>query len=372
MEPRPIRLFDPGAAWTPILQRVQAALADLVAGGIFIDGDPVASFERAVEQRLGIAHAVGCANGTSALQLALIAGGIEPGDEVITVANTYYATAHAIRAVGAVPVFVEIDAKSAQMDCVAAAQAVTPRTAAILPVHLYGWPAPSRALRALADARDLLLVEDAAHAFGGGPHGRAYGSLADFACFSFYPTKTLGALGDAGLVATPHADAAARARSLRYFGDDSRTKFDPNALHAKLDTLQATLLSLRLERFDADKAGRAERAAIYAARFADTAVDRVVGATDDACPYVYPVRVPARDRFLATLRSYGIHAGVHYATDLHREPEFGGASAGTLPITERHNARVVSLPVYSELPLDDVHRVADAVLASLCAAQPTR
>lgn len=361
---RPIRIFDPGAAWRPMIGDVHAALEAFIHDGVFIDGDAVARFERAVAARIGLAHAVGCGSGTNAIQLALMANGIGRGDEVITVANTYYATARAIRAAGATPVFVEIDTRTAQIDPRAAADAITPRTAALLAVHLYGWPAPSDALRALADRRGIALIEDVAHGFGGGVAGCGLGATADVACFSFYPTKTLGALGDAGMLVTPHADVAARARRLRYFADATRTAFEPDALHTKLDALQATLLQLRLARIDDDRARRIERAAIYRAAFAPAGLDIPVVDEPIACPYVFPLRVADRERFLAELRTAAVHAGVHYPTDLHTRPEFGGAAPGRLPATERHNARVVSLPVYAELPLDDVHRVVDAVLAA--------
>jgi len=361
----PIRIFDPRAILEPRLDALTHRFAEFIRSSVYVDGEFVERFEAAAGRRVGLPFAIGTGSGTAALTLALKAAKIGAGDEVVTVANTYYATARAVREAGATPVFVDVDARTAQMDPARVEAAITPRTAAILPVHLYGWPAPSGALREIADRHRIVLVEDGAHAFGGGPPGRGYGHLADFACFSFYPTKALGALGDAGLVATPHRDAADAIRRLRYFADETRTRFEPEGLHAKLDALQAALLLVLLEDYDVLKAARAERARAYQERLQPIA-GRLLALTDpDPCPYVFPLRVPDRTAFLEAMRSAGIQAGVHYSVNLHQLEEFGGAPPGSLPATEALNDEIVSLPVHPGVTLDDVSHVCENVLARL-------
>lgn len=346
-----------------LVAELQARLGEFLREGAFIDGPWVERFESAAAERLGLSHAVGCANGTAALQLALRAARVGAGDEVITQANTYYATAWAIRSVGARPVFAEIDRSTGQIDAGRARALVGPRTRALLPVHLYGWAAPEAELRAISDRHGLALIVDAAHAFGSGPAGARLGRLADFVCCSFYPTKPLGAFGDAGLVATPGGEAAAELRRLRYFADASRSHFDPEALHVRLDALQAALLLVVLERFDELAARRRANARRYQARFGG-APELLLGLPgDEPCPYVFPIRVPDRGALLAACAARGIVLGVHHAIDLHRLPEFGGAPPGSLPRTEAHNASVTSLPVHPGLDEAEVDRVADQVLA---------
>jgi len=359
----PIRIFDPRAILEPRLDSLTRGFAEFIRSAVYVDGDFVSRFEAAAGARVGLPFAVGTGSGTTALMLALKAAGIGAGDEVVTVANTYYATTRAVRDVGATPVFVDVEGRTAQMDPTRVEAAITPRTAAILPVHLYGWPAPSQALREIADRHGLVLVEDGAHAFGGGPPGRGYGHLADFACFSFYPTKSLGALGDAGLVATPHREAAETIRRLRYFADETRTRFEPEGLHTKLDALQAALLLVVLDDHDALKAARAERARAYVEGLRSIRRGLLDLTDPDPCPYVFPLRVADRRGFLEAMRSVDIHPGVHYSVNLHQLPEFGGAPPGSLPDTEALNDEIVSLPVHPGVTLDDVRYVCERVLA---------
>lgn len=362
MRRKPIPLFQPAGTYRPLIPRLKGVLETFLRKGVFIGGEYVEQLEEAVRVRLGVAHAVGCGSGTSALELALQAAGIGPGDEVVTVADTYYATAYAVRSVGARPVFADILQGGPHLDPVRATAALTAKTRAILAVELYGWRGPGEALREIADDHGVLLIEDCAHAFHAGPPGKAAGSLADFACYSFYPTKTLGALGDAGLVAAREPEAAERLRRLRYFADASRTRFLAGARHARLDALQAAVLLTVLEGFDDLLAARRRLAALYAHRLSERP-DLLLDLEDPLpSPYVFPIRVRNREALLPAMRERGIHLGVHYATDLHRLEEFGGAHAGSLPRTESHNASVVSLPVYPQLSEADAHFICDEIL----------
>lgn len=348
----------------PRVDALAGRFREFVERGVYIDGDYVEQLEQVVCRRIGMPHAVGCANGTAALTLALKACDIGPGDSVVTVANTYYATARAIHDVGAVPIFADIDPLNAQMDPVAVNAAIRSDTRAILSVHLYGDPAPGMPLRQIADARGLALIEDCAHAFGAGMPGAGYGSMADFACFSFYPTKTLGALGDAGIVTTHDAQAAERMRRLRYFSDTSRTHFDRLAIHAKLDALQAAILLVLMDDLDEWIRSRRQNADYYRMSFKQLGANptRMLPGVPDAAPYVFPMRVDDRVDFLKFMNGRRIHPGIHYSVNLHTLPEFGSAPLGMLPKTESHNASVISLPVYPSLTSSDRARVAECTL----------
>ncbi|MBI3817279.1 MAG: DegT/DnrJ/EryC1/StrS family aminotransferase [Planctomycetes bacterium] len=363
MKQSPIRCFAPRETLAPRMEALAARFREFIEGGVYIDGDWVEKFESAVSSRVGMPHAVGCCSGTAALTLAMKACGIGRGDTVITVANTYYATARAIVDAGAAPIFVDIDPATGQMDPRLAADAILNTTKAILPVHLYGYPAPSAELRKIADARGLALIEDCAHAFGAGRADAAYGSAADFACFSFYPTKTLGAVGDAGLVCARDASAADAIRRFRYFSDADRLKFDRNAIHAKLDAFQAAILLVLLSDVDALVAERRRHAAFYRAALGSNV--HLYSDADDASPYVFAMRIPDRARFIETMQKENIFPGIHYSTQLHQFDEFGGAREGTLPLAESHNREIVSLPVYPGLGAANATRVADAAARSL-------
>lgn len=340
------------------LRATEAFLRD----GQYIDGPYVQRFEQEVTEYLGGGHAVGVASGTHALQLALSMAGVGPEDEVITVANTYYATAWAIKAVGARPVFCDIRYDNALIDPEHIEQLITPRTRAIVPVHLYGFAAPMADIRQISSRRGLQVIEDCAQAFGSSDGDTAIGARSEYACFSFYPTKSLGAFGDAGMIVTHTRDQADVLRERRYFSNGSRTAFDGSAQHARLDAIQACLLSVNLRYMPEVSQHRREMATIYRARLSDRFDCLEEVSLDHITPYVCPIRVADREQLLLRMREQDIPLQVHYSTNLHHLDEFGGDTNHHLEATERHNGEVISLPVHPSLNAEDAHRICDVIL----------
>ena len=248
---------SPAAQYRAHQAEIKAAIARVLDSGFFVLGEEVEKFERAFAQYCGVAHGVGVASGTDALELAMRALGIGPGDEVITVSHTAVATAAAVLACGATPVLVDVEDAYYTLDPAKIAAAITPRTKAIVPVHLYGQAADMDAILALARPRGLRVIEDCAQCTGGRYGARRLGSLGDIACFSFYPTKNLGAIGDGGIVVTSDADLAARVRRLRQYGWDETRKTHEIGRNSRLDPIQAAILSVKLPHLDADNARRA-------------------------------------------------------------------------------------------------------------------
>jgi dTDP-4-amino-4,6-dideoxygalactose transaminase len=355
--------------YSEFVTELRQAVDVFLREGQYIDGPFVESFEQQLVTFLGGGHAVGCGSGTHALQLALMAAECE-GKEVITVGNTYYATLWAIRQAGARPVFCEVCQQNGLLDPDRLEDCVTARARAVLPVHLYGVPAPLQGICQVAERHGLVVIEDCAHAFGSSYQGQRLGAAADYACFSFYPTKSFGAFGDAGAVVTRWPEQAQRMRALRYFSNADRTVFDPNALHVRLDALQACLLSVNLRHFGTIEQRRRRLSDLYRERLAEkvTCLPAVFGT--EITPYVFPILVPSRDNFLARLRHRGIRLQVHYPTNLHWLPEFGALPPGSLPYTERHNAQVLSLPVHPALREEEVETLCDAILECLWAGGP--
>lgn len=344
---------------------LSAAFEKVLSRGRFILDEAVASFERDFAAFADARFGVGCANGTDALTLALRALGVGPGDEVITVSMTCAPTATGIVRSGAVPVFVDVAEPALTMDPSALEAAITPRTKAIVPVHLYGRPADMPAIRAVADARGLLVVEDCAQAHGASLGGRSAGRFGHAASWSFYPTKNLGALGDGGLVTTDDAAVAERLRRLRVYGYVGRNDAREIGMNSRLDELQAAFLSERLKRLSEGNARRAALAARYGARLGGDGRVRVPPTAAGAVPshHLYVVRVGDRDGVRARLEARGVGTDVHYQNAVHQQPAFEGYPRGPLPVTERAVAEILSLPLYPELRDEEADRVAEALLA---------
>jgi dTDP-4-amino-4,6-dideoxygalactose transaminase len=328
----------------------------------------VGLFEREFADFCGAAHGCAVANGTDALHLSLRAYGIGPGDEVITVANTFIATGEAILLVGAKPVFVDVDDSTFTMDPSRLEAAITPRTKLILPVHLYGHPADMTAIDAIARAHGLRVLEDAAQAHGAAWRGRRAGALGHAACFSFYPGKNLGAYGDAGMVTSSDADFIARVRQIANHGAGTG-KYDNVVLgtNSRLDTVQAAVLRVKLRHLEGWNEERRARAIAYG-----KALEGLPGVTlprekDGARSawHLFTIRAPRRDALQAHLRSGGIATAVHYPRPIHLQPAMApaGGRAGDLPVSERLSREVLCLPLYPELPLPDVERIAGDVRA---------
>lgn len=348
---------DPGRAARAEFDDLTAALRRVAQRGRFILAEEVRAFEAEFAVVCGLEHAVGVATGTDAIELALRALDIGPGDEVVTQANTCVPTIAAIARAGAVPVLCDADAMGA-MDPTSAAAAISPTTRALVPVHLYGHCADMAQLCALARERQLHVIEDCAHAVGAAIDGRPAGSFGALACFSFYPTKQLAALGDAGIVTTADARLAERVRALRSYGDR-----EPG-VNSRMDELQAAFLRARLTRLDAEHARREALAFRYDEALAGgpvTPLPRHPGHRHAL--HLYVVEVAQRDAFRAALARTGIATGVHYSPALHGQPAWRGVvrTPVPLPVAERLANRVVSLPLFPMLHDAEQAAVLEAV-----------
>lgn len=368
MEATAVPFVDFGAVHATMADDLRAAFERVLASGTFVGGDEVARFEHQLAAHLGVRHAVGVGSGTAALQLALVAAGIGPGDEVVIPANTFFATAEAVVAAGASPVLADVDEDTALLDADAAAAAITRRTAAIVMVHLYGQPADARRLAPLARARGLFVLEDAAQALGSALDGRPAGTLADAAAFSFYPSKNLGALGEAGAVTTDDTTLAKRIELLRSHGEGPRYVHRVAGLNERLDALQAAFLSVKLAHLEEDQAARDAAAGRYHGRLADLGPVRLLRETAGArhVHHLLVVRVPQRDRVLGSLRRGGIMAQVHYPAPIHLQPACPHLGRpGQFPVAERLAASVLSLPLFPRMTTAQVDGVCDALARSL-------
>jgi len=348
--------------WLEIGDELRAALERVLASGHFILGPEVARFEAAFAGYCGTAAAVGVASGTDALMLALAAAGVGNGDEVITTTLTSGATATAIARTGATPVLVDVDPVTLNLDVTAVEAAIGPRTRALLPVHLYGRPAPMARLRSLCLERGLRLIEDCAQAVGATSDAGRAGSVGDLGCFSFYPTKNLGAYGDGGMVVSSAPELINQLRLLRTYGWEPRDFSLTLGFNSRLDELQAALLAVKLEHLEAWNRRRSELAARYGAGLAH--VEGVSAPTPDPGHvwHLYVVRVAHRDRVRECLTELGVSTGIHYPIPLHRQPAFAEFGEGrSFPNAEAACVEILSLPMYPQLRDDEVDRVVEAV-----------
>ena len=342
---------------------IDAAIAEVVARQEFVNGTSVAAFTTQWLAALGADHGAACANGTVAISLALQALGIGPGDEVITTAHTFFATVEAICAVGATPVFADIDRATYTLDLASAK--ISPRTRAILPVHLYGTSADMDAVLAFAASHKLKVIEDTAQAHLATWDGRALGTLGDAGTFSFYPGKNLGAYGDAGFMVAREAAVARTAAKLADHGRESKYTHDVVGENNRMDEIQAAVLSVKLRHLPAWTERRRSLAKRYDARLKTGDFKVITPYAKAASVYhLYVVEVANRERTLAHLQTAGIGAGVHYPVPLHLQPALAGwTSAGPLPQTEQAAARVMSLPLCADLTDTELDRVCDTFLA---------
>jgi dTDP-4-amino-4,6-dideoxygalactose transaminase len=366
MSDQPVPMVDLKAQFARIQEELAPALEHVLRSAQFIRGEDCGRLEEEFAAYCGAAHACGVANGTDALILALRAYGVGPGDEVVTVANTFIATGEAILLNGARPVFVDVDEETYTMDVRQLEAAITPRTKVVLPVHLYGHPADMEAIVAVAERHRLPVLEDAAQAHGALVGGQRAGSLGHAACFSFYPGKNLGAYGDAGMVTSSDAAFLDRVRRMANHGGGT-DKYDNVVLgtNSRLDTLQAAVLRVKLRHLDAWDAERRQRVRAY-----DAALDGIPGvvtprerAGSQSAWHLYTVRLERRDAVQAHLKSKGIATAVHYPRPIHLQPAMAsaGGRVGDLPVSERLSNEVLSLPLYPELPLATVERIAEEV-----------
>lgn len=362
----PVRMFDYRQQLAAIRSEILAAVAEVLDSGQLVLGPRVKRFEENFSRWLGsTGESIGVGNGTDAIALALKALGVGTGDEVITVANTAIPTVSAIRMTGATPVFCDVHADTLLMNVDDVAQRITPRTRAMVPVHLFGNAVELDALVALAQQHRLHVVEDCAQSTGTKYHGSSTGMRGDVACFSFYPTKNLGAYGDGGLCYTPNAELAATLRRLRFYGCGQTYYAEQEGVNSRLDELHAAMLDVKLQYLDAWIARRREIAAIYDSLLGDTVWRPRVAPHVEHSYHLYVIGVERRDQLIAALKADGIACGIHYPTPIHlmRGYAFLGYAAGSLPVTEHAASRILSLPCYPELSDDEVQRVAERIVA---------
>ena len=369
MTRKPIPLVDLKAQYLSIRGEIDEAIARVLSRTSFILGEEVAAFERDFASFCGASQCIGVGNGTDALTLALQAVGVGPGHEVITVPFTFIATAEAISALGAKPVFVDIRPDTLLMDVAKVAGAITSRTRAIVPVHLYGQMVDMDPLLELARSHDIAVVEDAAQAHGALYRGRPAGSVGRISAFSFYPGKNLGAYGDAGAVVTSDPDLAGWVRKARDHGRTSKYEHDFEGRNSRMDGIQGAVLAVKLRHLSRWNEQRRELATAY-----DRALREVAGVVPitradygvSAC-HLYVVRVAKRDQLLAALRDAGVEAGAHYPVPLHLQKAYVrlGIPVGRLPNAESASRDVLSLPLYPELSAADVGVATSALLSAL-------
>lgn len=333
----------------------------------YILGDEVRTFEEEFAEFCGASYCVGVDSGLSALELCLRVYGIGPGDEVITASNTFIATAMAISATGATPVLVDPREDDFCLDPALLVEAITPRTRAIIPVHLYGQPCQMEAILQIASHHELVVIEDAAQAHGARLGGKRAGTLGDAAAFSFYPAKNLGAAGDGGAIVTSSAHVAQQARLLANYGQRTKNQHELVGGNNRLDTLQAALLRVKLRRLDEWNRKRRAHADLYAELLADVDVSRPsTRAGAEHVWHLYVVGVDDRTRVQQELRERGIVTGLHYPTPIHLQPAYRhlGHREGDFPVAERLAKRVLSLPMFPELAAEQIAYVCDALAAS--------
>lgn len=361
---RRIPLVDLQAQYETIAPEIDDALRRVLQAQSFINGKETAAFEDEFASASEAGSCIGVSNGTSAIELALLALGIGPGDEVVTVSHTFFATVGAIARVGATPVFVDIDPESWTMDPTQVANAVGPKTKAIVPVHLYGHPADVPAIAAAAPG--IPIIEDAAQAHLALYHGAAVGTIGAAATFSFYPGKNLGAYGDAGAVITQDPELAANMKALRDHGRMAGAKYEHDRFGSnwRMDEFQAAVLRVKLPRLRAWTEARQEIASSYETMLADEDLKmQTVKPWAEHVRHLFVLCHPQRDRLLAELKEHGIDGGIHYPVPVHlqpallKRPETWRRGSDSLDVTEEVTSTCFSLPLYPELSPEDVERI---------------
>lgn len=351
-----------------IADEIETATLRVLNSGWFVLGPEVETFEREFARYHNVNFAIGVANGTDAIELALRAGDIGAGDEVITVAHTAVATVCAIERAGAIPVLVDINPVDYTIDPAACRAAINSRTKAIVAVHLYGQPADLVQLTKLADQHRLLLIEDCAQAHGAQLSGRLVGTFGQMGAFSFYPTKNLGAYGDGGAIITNDADLAARLKRLRFYGQADRYKAVERGVNSRLDELQAAILSVKLKYLDESNKLRRQNADFYNRFLSGVGLPHLRHSDSQSIQHVYHqyvIRHDNRDAMKESLRQSGVETLIHYPIPVHQQPAYSDLKlpAGSLPVSERVSSEILSLPIVPGLSEVDLRNVADAVNA---------
>lgn len=369
-----VPFLDLKAHHEPIREQLDAAIRDVIDAGAFAGGPFVAKFEKEFAAYCGAAHSIGVGNGTDALWFALLALGVGPGDEVITVPSTFMATAEAISFCGARPVFVDIDEVTYTMDVGLLEKAITPKTKAIIPVHLFGQCSDMDAILAIARKHGIPVVEDACQAHGATYKGRKAGTLGAAGAFSFYPGKNLGALGEGGGVVTNDADLAGKMQVLRDHGQSRKYHHTKIGWNGRMDGIQAAVLSVKLKQLNVSNVRRRSHALQYEQLLGgnEEVILPAQGRDNESVYHIYAVRVKDRDQVLRAMGERGISCGIHYPIPVHLQEayRFLGRGRGSYPVAERCAGEFLSLPMYPELTLEQVRAVADELKLCLSAAKP--
>jgi dTDP-4-amino-4,6-dideoxygalactose transaminase len=365
--------LDLKAQYHSIKPEIDVAVTRVIESSQFVLGAEVAEFEREFAQHSGASECVALNSGTSALHLALLAVGVGPGDEVITVPFTFVASVAAVLYAGARPILIDIDRRSFTMDPSAIQASITPRTKAILPVHLYGQPADLDPIIEIARRHGLAVIEDAAQAHGAKYKGRPVGSIGDISCFSFYPTKNLGAYGEGGAITTNNSEYAKKIRMLRDWGQDGKYHHVLRGYNYRMEGLQGAILRVKLGHLEKWTEARRAVAAQYDRLLADSGVELPTEMAWARHVYhVYTLRTEDRDGLQASLRADGIQTAVHYGIPAHLQPAYAdlGYGVGSLPESEAAARQVLSLPIYPELSETAIAKVVSAVKRAIpCRAQ---
>lgn len=366
-----IQVFELSCLHADVIAQLDQAWQQVSRSGRFVGGEFVERFEAEWAEYCGTPYCVGVANGTDALELCLTALGVGRGDEVIVPANTFIGTVEAVGAVGARPVFIDVDPSTLLITASHVQSAITVRTAAVIAVHLYGQPVDMDAIRRVTSAAGIAVIEDAAQAHGAKWDGRPVGGLSEAGCFSFYPSKNLGAFGDAGAVVTQDYALAERIRRLSDHGrsSSSRDHHEIRGRNSRLDSLQAALLSVKLKRLDDWISKRRRAARRYDAVLANTPVTLQGTAPRAFHSYhLAVVRTPHRDMLRRRLAAEGIATGVHYSVPCHRQAAFAIPYTPILPVAERAAEEILSLPMFPHLKESDIRRIAEVIEQTLATA----
>ena len=367
-----VPFLDLRAQHDPLRAEILEAIGDVADRSAFAGGPVVAGFEDEFAAFCRVRHAIGVGNGTDALWLALLALGVGPGDEVITVPNTFMATAEAISFCGARPVFVDVDERTHTLDPALLERAITPRTKAVIPVHLYGQMADMDPIMEIANRRGLPVIEDACQAHGAEYKGRRAGTIGRAGCFSFYPGKNLGAWGEAGAVVTADGFLADKIKILREHGQDRKYHHACIGWNCRMDAVQAAVLRIKLKGLERGNAARRAHASLYAKRLEGLEGLVVNPPADYGVPvyHIYVVQLAERDRILEAMALRGVACGIHYPVPIHLQPAYRGLGlgVGSFPVAERSAHKILSLPMFPELTAAQIETVARELKSLLPAA----
>lgn len=359
-----IPFVDLKIQYAALSQEINSAVQNVMDRSDFILGEDVDLFEKEFGGFIGAKYNIGVASGTDALHLAMLAAGVEAGGEVITAANTFVATALAIAYTGARPVLVDIDVDTYNMDVTEVKKAITKKTKAIIPVHLYGQPVDMDAVMEIAKRKNLVVIEDACQSHGALYKGRAIGTIGDMGCFSFYPGKNLGAYGDGGLIAANNSDLADKVGLLRNYGQRRKYYHEMKGYNSRLDTIQAAILRVKLKRLKEWNERRVKNAGLYNRLLKDLHITLPYKADYGTHVYhLYVIRVSKRDELQKYLSSKGISTGIHYPVPIHLQKAFSDLEykKGDFPITEMYASEILSLPMYPEMTESQVNEVAEGI-----------